>query len=179
MSEDRTEFASTPNHEISPDKKVEDFISTGAELARQGEFEKVIKHFRDKEFAKSVGYHFRSSNDVFLRKTPTEAQARKIFYSMALFSHAGNYLNRLSIEISKVEALSQAVMIPPSLLHNTMLLHFEEWIHVLQQLRGNKPLTNASDIESDVPLYLYSLNVPLTDLFINKQGARSQIPKAT
>ena len=152
---------------------LEDYVGEAIELYKDKDYQSVINHLRDKRAAEWSGFMLDEDVPEFvLRKTPNEEEVDKLVALIAyrsFFKYGPKKSGEIRISnffvIPPEGQSKEDIKIPERLWQEVSLVHLEEWIHGLQHL-SNGTLTGADDREKDIPRYLKSKGVEVTDWFM-------------
>jgi len=129
--------------ELTPEK-IKDFqfyIDQVGHLIEVGEYDQAIDALSNKSKLETVGWKF-EENSLGFTKNITKADVRQFCEYIGPRSWCDGLLKR--IEVVRPYPVNKDIKIPQELKHEVSLLYIEEWLHVLQGLKG-EPLTEMAD----------------------------------
>lgn len=155
---------------MSPEERktrLEAFIQEGLQLMRDGNFDRAVSHFENKDVARILRFQLTFGRGASVSRIPTAEDIGNISDIIAMDSLNENIsegeigsikMGTIRIEDSVPDSVKQVLN------HEVALVHAEEWIHALQSLKG--PLAGIEDHEIDVLAYYLQQGVPITQNFI-------------
>lgn len=192
---EKPEFVPAPQPEKA--EELERFVLGGLELIKSSQYSLAISYFDNSKETEKLGVrNTQDATHVFIdiKNLPilTPDKTREIIDELARHFHfypPENKEDLPAIKLSNIiivnpddskgvfllgEELPEglASQIPTVLYHNIALLYCEEWLHILQFLRGNQPIAGYKNNEIDVAAYLQNQGVPLTDEFLARYQRR-------
>lgn len=168
-----TEIATANTKESQLSKELERFVGTAIDLMKEKRFHEAIKHLRNREMARRMGFGFDGGRTMFFNRTPTQAEiedAINFVGNESIFRY-----DPLKVKLANVEGLVveggdvREIELPQVIYRNVALIHAEEWLHGLQYLRKGS-IAGIPDHEIDVAAYIHGKGVPLTQMYLNSHG---------
>jgi hypothetical protein len=179
-----TNSSTCPQDAYSPQAAItqlQGHIEHGLQLIREGQYEKSMEYFQNKNFLNKIRIALIYGRPQALEKIPTSQQGIKKALEMV---HDKNwYYKSGSIELSELIFISKGQPVLPKtseeqkalrqLQHEQALMFAEEHVHALQALKRqnitffpNEPIAHADEIDIATTLAFY--NVPLTEAFLRR-----------
>lgn len=144
------------------------FVDRGTDLIRQHSFVAALSHFVDPLFAAALGWQLDAPS---LTVSPHLS-----LYQINLIAHLSEFDHTRFVPTIKIVTLfPNNNQVPRKILHNTALIHAEEWLHGLRYFNGQQPVAGFDDLESDVASYLLTRGVELTDEFLDRYNRRADL----
>lgn len=158
------------------------YLYQGGILIKKGLYAEAIQHFHNGQELAKVGWRIPRARELLLSEIPKPEEFASISDTIAENSWClnGNTIKLSGLRVYKVSQSNEPEEIktplPPALLHEIALICMEEWIHVLQKLRG-KNLSNFRDDETDVAEYLRRNGIPLTQAFLARYNRHQDLQR--
>lgn len=158
---------------------LERYIGKAIKLVKKENYEQAVKHLRNANMAEAVGLWFdNNARGLGIKKTPDKERIRDLSYFLAdnsAFRCDPSKTGKIKIayiySVGPELTGKPAPKIPPQMWQEVALIHLEEWLHALQNIKGS-PLTGHKDDQVDVADYLKLKGVPLTKNFVDRWRGR-------